>query len=58
MSLSGFGENLSRTFETEKRMMLTSTIIRKDKILAEYSVLNDVVITKVAIARIIDLNQH
>ncbi len=49
-------------FETEQRMMLTSTIIRKDKILAEYSVLNDVVITKVAIARIIDLetsiNEH
>jgi NAD+ kinase len=53
---------LSGTFETEQRMMLTSTIIRKDKILAEYSVLNDVVITKVAIARIIDLetsiNEH
>ncbi len=53
---------LSGAFETEQRMMLTSTIIRKDKILAEYSVLNDVVITKVAIARIIDLetsiNEH
>lgn len=46
---------LSGKFETEKRMMLTSTIIRKDKTLAEYSVLNDVVITKAAIARIIDL---
>lgn len=56
------GKILSGKFETEKRMMLTSTIIRKNKTLAEYSVLNDVVITKAAIARIIDLetsiNQH
>ncbi|HPD60419.1 MAG TPA: NAD(+)/NADH kinase, partial [Thermodesulfobacteriota bacterium] len=53
---------LSGTFETEKRMMLTSRIIRNNKILDEYSVLNDVVVTKVAIARIIDLetsiNEH
>ena len=53
---------LSGKFETEKRMMLTSTIIRNNKTLAEYSVLNDVVITKAAIARVIDLetsiNQH
>ncbi|MBP1709114.1 MAG: putative inorganic polyphosphate/ATP-NAD kinase ((P)/ATP kinase)(ppnK) [Deltaproteobacteria bacterium] len=53
---------LAGRFKTEKRMMLTSTITRKDKILAEYSVLNDVVITKAAISRIIDLetaiNKH
>lgn len=46
---------LSGRFETESRMMLNSTIVRKDEVLAEYSVLNDVVITKAAIARIIDL---
>lgn len=53
---------LAGRFKTEKRMMLTSTIIRKDKTLAEYSVLNDVVITKAALSRIIDLetaiNKH
>jgi len=46
---------LAGDFETEQRMMLTSWVIRKDKLRAEYSVLNDVVITKAAIARIIDL---
>ena len=53
---------LSGKIETEKRIMLTSTIIRKATVLAEYSVLNDVVINKAAIARIIDLetsiNEH
>ena len=53
---------LSGRFETEQRMMLTCEIIRKEKPVAEYSVLNDVVITKAAIARIIDLetsiNEH
>ncbi|MBW1678993.1 MAG: NAD(+)/NADH kinase [Deltaproteobacteria bacterium] len=56
------GKILSSSYETEKRMMLITTIIRKDDIIAEYSVLNDVVITKAAIARIIDLetsiNEH
>ncbi len=42
-------------FSIEERMLLTSTVIRQDTVLAEYSVLNDVVITKAAIARIIDL---
>jgi len=46
---------LSGNYETEKRMMLNTTIFREDETLAEYSVLNDVVITKAAIARIIDL---
>jgi NAD+ kinase len=49
---------LAGRFETEKRMMLTSSIIRKEKILAEYSVLNDVVITKEALSRIIDLETN
>lgn len=46
---------LSEDYETEKRMMLTTSVVRKGDILAEYSVLNDVVINKAAIARIIDL---
>lgn len=46
---------LSGMYETEQRMMLNSTIVRNNEILAEYSVLNDVVITKAAIARIVDL---
>ena len=53
---------LSGKFKTERRMMLSAAIVRKDKVLAEYSVLNDVVINKAAIARIIDLetsiNEH
>ncbi len=46
---------LSEDYETEKRMMLTTTIIRRNEVIAKYSVLNDVVINKAAIARIIDL---
>ena len=46
---------LAGDYTVEERMQLTSTVIRDDSILAEYSVLNDVVITKAAIARIIDL---
>jgi NAD+ kinase len=46
---------LAGDYETEARMVLTSTVIRAQRILAEYSVLNDVVITKAAIARIIDI---
>jgi NAD+ kinase len=46
---------LSEEYETEKRMMLTTSVVRNGAILAEYSVLNDVVINKAAIARIIDL---
>ena len=46
---------LSEDYETEKRMMLSTSVVRKGAILAEYPVLNDVVINKAAIARIIDL---
>ncbi|HNR13461.1 MAG TPA: NAD(+)/NADH kinase [Thermodesulfobacteriota bacterium] len=46
---------LSGTYETERRMMLNSQVIREGRILARYTVLNDVVITKAALARIIDL---
>lgn len=46
---------LAGDYETEARMVLTSTIMRAQRLLAEYSVLNDVVITKAAIARIIDI---
>ena len=42
-------------YSIEERMQLTSTVIRNNSVLAEYLVLNDVVITKAAIARIIDL---
>jgi len=49
---------LSEDYKTEKRMMLTTSVVRKGAILAEYSVLNDVVINKAAIARIIDLETN
>ncbi|MBW2605750.1 MAG: NAD(+)/NADH kinase [Deltaproteobacteria bacterium] len=48
----------SGSYETEKRMMLISTIVRNDAILTEYLVLNDVVLTKSAIARVIDLETN
>ena len=48
----------SGSYETEKRMMLISTIVRNDAVLAEYLVLNDVVLTKAAIARVIDLETN
>jgi len=39
----------------EDRLMLTAKVRRNDKIISEYTVLNDVVINKSALARIIDL---
>ncbi|MEO5357415.1 MAG: NAD(+)/NADH kinase [Nitrospirae bacterium YQR-1] len=39
----------------EDRIMLNATVIRDSKTLAQYTVLNDVVITKGALARIFDL---
>jgi NAD+ kinase len=41
--------------ETEDRMMLTARVLRKGKRIAEYRVLNDAVINKGAIARMMDL---
>ena len=41
--------------ETEKRMKLSATVLRKDERVGEYSILNDVVINKSVLARIIDL---
>jgi NAD+ kinase len=42
----------------EERLMLTATVHRDGKELAEYTVLNDVVINKGAVARIIDLETN
>ena len=42
-------------YETEKREMLSATIHRNSEIISNYFVLNDVVINKGAVARIIDL---
>ncbi len=42
----------------EERMMLKTSIIRHGETIAEYTVLNDVVITKGALARIIDLETY
>ncbi len=46
---------LSGDFEVSDRMMLESLIFRQGKEIARYSVLNDVVINKGALARIIDM---
>lgn len=42
-------------FEVSDRMMLDAVIYRDDQVLGEYTVLNDVVINKGALARIIDM---
>ncbi|MFQ5787038.1 MAG: NAD(+)/NADH kinase, partial [Thermodesulfobacteriota bacterium] len=42
-------------YKTEKREMLSATIHRNSKVISSYFVLNDVVINKGAMARIIDL---
>lgn len=43
-------------FTTTKRLLVTAAVFREDERIAEYSALNDVVITKSALARIIDLH--
>ena len=45
-------------FETEKRLMLKATVYRGEKIIGESKVLNDIVINKGALARIIDLETY
>jgi len=42
----------------EERMMLTSTVLRDGKAIADFSVLNDVVINKGALARIIEMDAY
>ena len=41
--------------EAEARMMLTASVVRKNKRLAQYTVLNDAVINKGALARMVEL---
>lgn len=47
---------LSGTCSVEERLMLSGVIIRDGERIAEYTVLNDVVINKGALARIVDLD--
>jgi NAD+ kinase len=54
--LYGVLENcLKGDYRTSGRMMLTAQIVRDGQLLSEYRVLNDVVINKGALARIIDM---
>ncbi|MDY6862531.1 MAG: NAD(+)/NADH kinase, partial [Thermodesulfobacteriota bacterium] len=46
---------LKGDFQTEKRMRLEAEVIRRDKKIAEFQVLNDVVFNKGALARIFEL---
>lgn len=46
---------LAGEFETEQRLMLKATIYRQGEIIGESNVLNDIVINKGVLARIIDL---
>lgn len=45
-------------FETDKRLMLEATIYREDKVVGQNTVLNDIVINKGTLARIIDLETY
>ena len=49
---------LEGQLEIESRLMLETKVIRKDKEICRFLVLNDVVINKGALARIIDLDVH
>lgn len=49
---------LSGECDIEERLMLTANILRQGERIAEYSVLNDVVVNKGALARIIDLETY
>lgn len=51
-------KTLSGEYSIEDRMMLTAHIHRHGEMIAEYTVLNDVVINKGALARIIDLETY
>ncbi len=42
-------------FDYDERMMLTASVVRQGKEIAHYSVLNDIVINKSALAKIIDM---
>lgn len=46
---------VSGDFSTEKRLMLKATVYRGDTIISQSNVLNDIVVNKGALARIIDL---
>jgi NAD+ kinase len=46
---------LAQDFQVEARMLLTGTVIRQQKIFFQQTVLNDVVINKGALARIVEL---
>jgi len=48
-------EILARRYEVEERMRLRATLARGGETVAEITVLNDVVINKAALARIVDL---
>ena len=59
LSLDELYDNLEKAIagklETEDRMMLTARVIRKGRRIAKYRVLNDAVINKGALARMMDL---
>jgi NAD+ kinase len=46
---------LARRYEVSRRMMLTARVYRQQELITSYNVLNDVVINKGALARIIEL---
>jgi NAD+ kinase len=50
-----FEDILEQRFEVERRMRLRATFFRNDKCIVDSTVLNDVVINKAALARIVDL---
>jgi NAD+ kinase len=62
ITVDSFFPDLERAFHGEhrigKRKLLHGQLVRKGNVVGEYEALNDVVITKSAIARMIDLDAH
>jgi NAD+ kinase len=57
-AIATVGDVLRGRFETEPRLMLRATVLRGGRRLSTHQVLNDVVINKGALARIIDLETY
>ncbi|CAG0957723.1 NAD+ kinase [Methylophilaceae bacterium] len=56
--IEGIGQILAGEFNTEERMLLTASVLRGDDCIGTGYALNDVVVNKSAIARLIELEVH
>lgn len=56
--LEGMGKILAGKFSTEQRILLTATIVRDGRIVSQGRAMNDVVINKSGLSRLIELEVH